>query len=143
MLQVGDWGDGEVFVEVGLDGPDVLAEGDVHYQGALGMADVVDFAASDIIDILHGSRQIELSHLPKRKHPLRRSARYRLPRILIPPAIAQPHIVTLIRENKPNRLILLIDQPGIGALQHSVMQIHRGQVGFESTALLLNSEESQ
>ena len=134
-------------VDVFLDDGVSLAEGDVHLDGALGVPDVVNFLAGLLEEVAEDGRKVVVGHVLEGELPkllaFVRIVLDVLPGVLVAPAVPQPHVETSIGQHEPRGLSFIVDDPGIGAVEETVLQEDRFETLPDEGVFFLDAEEGE
>lgn len=110
----------EVLIQQSLDDWVAFAEGDVHLHGALAVAHIANLLFCDLVDVGEDGGQVVVCHMLEGKLPkffvfvgVELGV---VARVLVASAVAQPHVVPLVRQHKTRRLVLVVHQPGVGTV---------------------------
>jgi hypothetical protein len=66
-----------------------------------------------------------------------------VPGVFVASAVSEPHIVALVSQHEPWRLVLIVDEPSIGTVEESVLQENRFESFFDNRSLSLDAEDGQ
>lgn len=147
IFDIGYRSEGKVLIDECFYNRVPLAEGHVHLDRALAVPDVMEFLFCDIVYIGEDSWEIVVSHMLEGELPELFVFVWVvlgvISRVLVAPAVSQPDIVALVREQEPGSLVLIVDDPGIGAVEESVLQEDRLEPFFDDRTLPLDSKEGE
>jgi hypothetical protein len=66
-----------------------------------------------------------------------------LPGVLVASAVAQPHVVALVGQHEPWSLVLVVDDPGVRAVEEAVLEENGFEALPDESVLLLDAEEGE
>jgi hypothetical protein len=125
----------------------VFAECDVHLDGPLTVSDVVYFLVCELVDEGEDRRQIVVCHVLEGEIPELLAfvgvERGVVAAVFVAPTVPQPDVVALIGQHEPWGLIFIIDEPGVGAVQKSMLKQDGFEAFLDDGILSLNAEDSQ
>lgn len=101
----------------------------------------------DIVDIGEQCRQVVIGHMLEGKLPklfvLVWVVLRMVPRVLVSSAVAQPHIVSLVRQHESRSLVFVIDQPCVRTIEEAMLQDDRLPSVLDLSALALYPKHSE
>ncbi len=89
----------------------------MHLHGSLTVANVANLLPGDSVDIFEDSREVVIGHVLVGEFPklliFIRIVSGVVAGVFIATTIAQPHVVSLVREHEGGSLTLIVDQPSV------------------------------
>ena len=119
----------EIFVEQRFYHRVLLGQSNVHLNGALRVANVINLLLGLASDVAEGCWKVIVSHMLECKFP--ETSIFvgvelcMVARMLVTTIISHPNIEPLIGEDEARCLILIVYQPSIRTVEQSVLQVNR------------------
>lgn len=119
----------------------------MHLDGALRVANVMRLLLRDVVDVGEKCRQVVVCHMLEGKLPklfvLVWVVLGMVPGMLVSSAVAQPHVVSLVRQHESRRFVLVVDEPGVRTIEQAMLQDDRFSSVLDLRALALYPKHSE